>query len=446
MSATVLAVSVSHASAPLEVLERLDLSTGRARVAIGGLASCAGIDELVALSTCNRAELYLVGEDPDRVGEAAARALAGLGGMRPAQLSGALREHRGTQAARHLMRVTAGIESMVIGEAEIQGQVRRAYELALADGSSGRLTNRLFQAALRAARRVRSETAISRAPVSVASVAVDLARRALGGLGGRHVLVIGAGKHAELTARTLTEQGADTVFVTSRTHDGAAELASRFGGAAVRFDQLREQLTRAELVLTCTACPHRVLTCDDLCTAAGRRLVVIDTAMPRDVDPLARDLPCVELYDLDDIRRELAINLSAREREARLAEPILEQELASFERWLASLDVVPTIAALHRRGHAAVERALRANEHRWQGLSDGDRQRVELLARSVVSDLLHEPTRQLRSAGERGSSSAYVQTLRDLFGLAGQAEPGAFSRPSGGRADRAGRAAPTRRS
>ena len=419
MSRSLVSISMSHASAPLVLLERLDLSTARARLEVRELAGAAGADELVALSTCNRSELYLVGEDPDRIGRVGIRGLARLGDLSPSALDGTAREYRGLEAARHLMRVTAGLESMVIGEAEVQGQVRRAYELALAEHSSGPLTNRLFQDALRAARRVRGETAVSRSPVSVASVAVDLARRALGRLSGRHVLVIGAGKHAELTARALTKQGADTVFVTSRTHDGAAELASRYGGAAVRFDELPAQLTRAELVLTCTACPHRVLTREDLAAAAGRRLVVIDTAMPRNVDPSARELPGVELYDLDAIRRQLAINLSAREREARLAEPILEQELASFERWLASLEVVPTISALHRRGHAAVERALRANEHRWQDLSDDDRQRVELLARSVVSDLLHEPTRRLRSAGERGSSSAYVQTLSELFGLGG---------------------------
>jgi glutamyl-tRNA reductase len=236
------------------------------------------------------------------------------------------------------------------------------------------------------------------------------------------------------------------VFVASRTHDSAAGLASRFGGVAVRFDDLRQQLARAELVFTCTACPHRILTREDLEAAAGGRLVVIDTAMPRDVDPSAHGLPGLELHDLDDIQRELALNLSAREAEARLAEPILEQELESFERWLASLEVVPTISALHRRGRAAVERALRTNEHRWQGLSDDDRDRVELMARAVVSDLLHEPTRRLRQAGERGSSSAYVQTLSELFGLGVQPEAGAISPGVGARGGRGARAAPIPRS
>jgi glutamyl-tRNA reductase len=304
---------------------------------------------------------------------------------------------------------------MVIGEVEVQGQVRRAYELALSHGTSGPISNRLFQDALRTGKRVRTETGISRSATSVASVAVDLARRALGGLAGRRALVVGAGKHGELTARTLAEQGAGTVFVASRAHERADSLAQRFGGEAVNFDDLPRQLARADLVLTCTACPHRILMAEDL--AGAGRLVVIDTAVPRDVDPAARELPNLELYDLDDIQRELACNLSAREGELAHAEPIVEEELANFERWLASLEVVPTISALRERGHAAVERALRQNERRWDGLSEDDRERVELVARAVVSDLLHEPTRKLRMAGENGTPSLYVQAVRELFGL-----------------------------
>jgi glutamyl-tRNA reductase len=213
--------------------------------------------------------------------------------------------------------------------------------------------------------------------------------------------VIGAGKHGELIARTLAEQGAEIVFVASRG-----------------LDRPPEQLARVDLVFTCTACPQRILTRADLAATRGR-LVVIDTAVPRDVDPSARHLPGVELYDLDDIQRELACNVSAREEEAMRAEPILQDELAKFERWLASLEVVPTISALRERGHAAVERALRQNERHWQALTDDDRQRVELVAQAVVSDLLREPTLGLRRAGERGSSSQYVDTVRDLFGLSG---------------------------
>jgi glutamyl-tRNA reductase len=416
MTGAIVAAGVSHHSASVSLRERLELPADRAGELVAELASGTDVDEAVAVSTCNRTELYLVAGDADKATHAGVGALARLGGIRSAELTAALRSFHGLDAVRHLFRVTAGLDSMVIGEAEIQGQVRRAYELALAQGASGPIANRLFQDALRAGKRVRTETGISRSPASVASVAVDLANRALGGLAGRHVLVIGAGKHGELTARTLAEQGADTVFVASRTHDRAGSLAQRFGGVAVSFDDLPEQLARADLVLTCTACPYRILTRAELADVAGG-LVVIDTAVPRDVDPSARDLPGIELYDLDDIERELAHNLSAREEEALRAEPIVEEALAGFERWLASLGVVPTISALHERGHAAVERALRENEMRWQALTEGDRARVELIARTVVNDLLHQPTVSLRRAGERGASSLYVDTVRDLFGL-----------------------------
>ncbi len=412
MNRGVLVAGVSHRSAPLELRERIELGPPRAAELAAELAAAPEIDEAVVLSTCNRSEIYLVAGDVDAAGVVAAGALSRLAGV---ELGEALHSLRGSAAVRHLFRVTAGLESMVIGEAEVQGQVRRAYELALAQGSSGPVSNRLFQDALRAGKRVRSETGISRAAASVASVAVDLARRALGGLAGRRVLVVGAGKHGELTARTLAEQGAGTVFVASRAHERADSLALRFGGEAVRFDDLRQQLTEADLVLTCTACPHRILTREDLAGAGA--LVVIDTAVPRDVEPEARELPDVVLYDLDDIQRELAQNLSVRQGEVTYAEPIVEAEVASFERWLASLEVVPTISALRERGHAAVERALRQNEQRWDGLSDDDRERVELVARAVVSDLLHEPTRKLRMASENGAPSLYVQTVRELFGL-----------------------------
>jgi glutamyl-tRNA reductase len=412
MKRGLLVTGLSHRSAPLELRERVELAPPAATELAAELTAASEIAEAVVLSTCNRSEVYLVADDPDAAGAVASAALSRLAGV---ELGAALPSLSGSGAVRHLFRVTAGLESMVIGEAEVQGQVRRAYELALSHGTSGPVSNRLFQDALRAGKRVRSETGISRSAASVASVAVDLARRTLGGLAGRHVLVVGAGKHGELTARTLAEQGAGTVFVASRAHERADSLALRFGGEAVSFDDLPRQLARADLVLTCTSCPHRILTRADL--AGAGPLVVIDTAVPRDVEPAARDLPNVRLYDLDDIQGELARNLSAREAELAHAEPIVDEEVASFERWLASLDVVPTISALRERGHAAVERALRQNERRWDGLSEDDRERVELVARAVVSDLLHEPTRKLRMAGENGAPSLYVQTVRELFGL-----------------------------
>jgi glutamyl-tRNA reductase len=410
-----LAVGVSHRTAPLPLRERVGLSEGRAAAMLTSLSEQSGIEEATSVATCNRTELYLAAADGGRAERTAADALASAGGE---TIRGAIRTLHGTEAARHLFRVAAGLDSMVIGEAEIQGQVRRSYELALLLGTGGPVTNRLFQAAIRAGKRVRTETGVSRHAASVASVSVELARSELGDLRGRDALVIGTGKHGTLTAAALREAGVRTTFVANRHYERAEDLARRFAGDAVEFSDLAAELGRCDLVLTCTSCPYRVLTCRDLERRAhGRQLVIVDTAVPRDVEPAARELPGVTLYDLDDIQRAAAHNLAARAQEAARAEPIIEEEVAQFGRWLASLDVMPTISALRRRGTAAVDRALRENEGRWRGLTDEDRARVELLAHAVVSDLLHEPTRRLRQAGERGTSAGYSETLSELFGL-----------------------------
>lgn len=415
---TLLAVGVSHRTAPLALRERVELDERRAAVLLASLAEHAGIEEVASLSTCNRTELYLVASDAAGAERAVTAELARAGGMAREELGGAIRTWREAAAARHVFRVAAGLDSMVLGEAEIQGQVGRSYELALSLGTGGPIVNRLFQDALRAGKRVRTETGISRHRASVASVAVELARRQLGGLDGRRALVIGAGKHGVLTARALRDAGVQTVFVANRARDRAEDLARRYGGRTVSFHSLAGELRRCDLVLTCTSCPHRVLTRREVAAAVrGRRLVIVDTAVPRDVEPSAADVGGVTLYDLDAIQREMARNLSAREEEARSASPIIEEEVARFGRWMGSLEVVPTISALRERGHAAVDRALRENEPRWKSLSDDDRDRVEVIARAVISDLLHEPTLRLRQAGERGSSSRYVQTVRELFGL-----------------------------
>ncbi len=415
---TLIAVGLSHRTAPLALRERVELTERRAAELLASLVARPAIEEAAALSTCNRTELYLVGRDAGDAERAATAELARAGTLLPAQLAGAIRTLQDAAAARHLFRVTAALDSMVIGEAEIQGQVRRSYELALSAGSSGRIVNRLFQDALRTGKRVRTETGIARHGASVASVAVALARRELGDLDGRRALVIGAGRHGALTARALMDAGVRTVFVANRAHERAEDLARRFGGRAVRSGDLTGELGRCDLVLTCTSCPHRILSRRDLAAATrGRRLVVVDTAVPRDVEPSAGDLAGVTLFDLDSIQAEISRHLATREEEGRRAAPIVEEELARFERWLASLDVVPTITALRARGHAAVERALRENEPRWQALGDDDRERVALIARAVVSELLHEPTLRLRAAGEQGVSSLYVRTVRELFGL-----------------------------
>ena len=263
---------------------------------------------------------------------------------------------------------------MVVGEAEVQGQVKRAYETALAAKSTGPMTNKLFRAALATGKRVRTETAISAGRASVASVAVDAARDALGDLGARHVLIIGAGETAELTARALHTQGVRTMFVANRRRERAAELARRFGGATVAFDAMPDELAKADIVVASTSSPHHLLGAEELALVmperAGRPLLLIDLAVPRDIDPACAELPGVTLYDVDDLQRQVARHQRVRRAEARRAEGIVEEEIQSFAGWLGSLEVMPTLTALRTRGDEVVNGLLAENEGRWESLSD----------------------------------------------------------------------------
>jgi glutamyl-tRNA reductase len=421
-----LVIGASHKTATLSLRERLALPEGRAASLVGELVRAPEVHEALAISTCNRTEIYLVAADPVDAESLALSALARQAGIRPTELLGNLYSLRGTEAVRHLFSVAAGLDSMIIGENEIQGQVRRAYELALVEGTTGPITNRLFRDALSAGKRARTDTGISRSRVSVSSIAVELAENALGELGSRNVLVIGAGENGEITARALAERGVSTIFVANRRYDRAIGLAARFGGQAVRFDDLPELLVRADIVVSCTSSPHQIVGREELALVleerADRPLLLMDIAVPRDIDPAVRGLPGITLYDMDDLQHAVARNMSGREAEATKAGTLIEQEVERFTQWLGSLEVVPTIAALRERGDDIVAAVLRENEHRWDSMSDEDRGRVELMARAVVSRLLHEPTLRLKeSEGDR--AYVYVDALRELFALGGGTAP-----------------------
>ena len=422
-----LALGVSHKTAPLDLRERLSLTEGRAVGALRELTEAAGIHEAAAISTCNRTELYLVVSDPVEAESTALGVLTRQAEIRPTELLGHLYSLRSSEAVGHLFRVTAGLDSMIVGEAEIQGQVKRAYELALVEGGTGPILNRLFRGALTAGGRAREQTGISEKNVSIPSVAVDLARRALGDLADRRVLVVGAGETAELVARALVTRGVATVFVANRHYDRAIGLAERFGGNAVRFDELPEQLEHADIVVSATNSPHHIVERDELehvmGLRQGRPLLLVDIAVPRDVEPECRDVAGVSLHDIDDVQQIVERNASGREAEARRAERILDAEQDRFERWLASLEVVPTIAALRERGDEVVRRVLEENESRWRELGEADRERLSAMAKAIASRLLHEPTLRMKRSAGSDEAYLYVSALRELFGLDAETEP-----------------------
>jgi glutamyl-tRNA reductase len=414
-----LGVGLTHRTAPLAMRERLALPPAHATELLHALLESRAVDEAVAVSTCNRTELYLVGEDAAAVEQAALRALADRARQSPAALGPWLSTVEGGEATAHLFAVAAGLDSMILGEAEILGQLRGAYELASAARAIGPLTDRLLRGALTAGRRVRAGTAIARRGVSVSSAAVELARDALGSLADRRVLLVGAGRSSELTARALAGHGVRILQVANRDRDRAAELAGRYG-AAVPLHRLEDHLAQADLVLSATACPDALIDRGAVARAIAKRpdrpLVLVDLAVPRDVDPAVRTLAGVTLLDLDDIQRRVSRNRAVRRGELDRARELVRAEVDRFEAWRAARDAVPTVAALQSTGEAIVAELLDRNASRWESLSPSDRERVASLAHAVARRLLHEPTLRLKQAA-RGGDPGAARSARELFGL-----------------------------
>jgi glutamyl-tRNA reductase len=416
-----LALGASHKTAPLALRERIALTEGGAEPLLHELTGHPAISEAVALSTCNRTELYLVVRDPVEGESVALGLLARRAGIRPTELLDGIYSLRNCDAARHLYRVTGGLESMIVGEAEVQGQVKRAYEAALAARTTGPMTNKLFRAALVTGKRVRTETKISSGRASVASVAVDAARDALGDLTERHVLIIGAGETAELTAQALHDQGVTTMFIANRRRERATVLAQRFGGSTASFDALPAELARADIVISSTSSPHTLLEAEDLEVVVADReqrpLLLLDLAVPRDIEHECGDLPGVTVIDIDGLQAQVARHISVRKAEARRAEGIVEEEIQAFAGWLGSLEMLPTLTALRALGNEVVAAALAENDGRWEALTERDRQRVEALANAIAKRLLHMPTAHVKAL-DTAHRHARLQLLRELFGLA----------------------------
>ena len=415
-SAEVLLLGVSHKTAPLALREKIALPEGRGSSVLREIVKHDEIYEAVAISTCNRTEVYLVVRDPVAAETSVLGMLAARADIRPTALSEVIYSPRNCDVARHLYRVTSGLESMIVGEAEVPGQVKRAFELARGVGATGPLTSRMFGAALQTGKRVRTETAIGEGGASVSSVAVDLAHDLLGDLSQRHVMIIGAGETSELTARALHDQGVAAVYFANRRADRARSIAARFGGEVVSLHDLPEHLETADIVVASTSSPHPIVGVAELETVmrarGGRPLLLIDIAVPRDIEAGCDDVDGVTLYDIDDLQAVVARNLSVREAEASRAEGIVEDEIQRFARWMGQADVRPTLAALRRHGDDIVEAVLAENSGRWEDASERDLARVEAMARAVMQRLLHEPTIHLRESGH-----GRVALVRELFGL-----------------------------
>jgi glutamyl-tRNA reductase len=416
-----LAIGISHKTARVEVRERLALPESRAAEFLRDLRGSAAVHEAVAISTCNRTELYLVVGDPVEAEGTVLAMLASKAGIRPTELAPAIYSHRNCDAARHLFRVSAGLDSMIIGEAEIQGQVKRAYDAALSAEMAGPLTNRLFKAALATGKRVRTETSIGERRLSLPTVAVSLAQDLLGTLDGREVVIVGTGETSELTARALADGGVRPVFVATRRRDRALALAKRYGGRSLSFDELPAALEQADILVTATASPHLLLESEELAEVMaarrGRPMLLIDLAVPRDVDSSCAAIEGVSLYDVDDLDAVISRNRRVRQTEARKAVGIIEQEIQHFASWLGSLEVLPTLVSLRSHATHLAEQVVRDNAGKWESASERDLERIDAIAHAIVNRLLHEPTARLKETRD-DRVHARMAMIRELFGLA----------------------------
>ncbi len=394
-------VGISHRHAPVEVRERVAFA---ARDAAELARSLADGGECVCLSTCNRTELYVVGE---RSEDRALDALRAHGGEDVAALTYRLADYAATL---HLFRVAAGLDSLVPGEGEILGQVRAAYEA----GAPGPLLSRLFHDALHAGKRARSQTTIAESPASVPSAGAALAQQVFGELEGRRVLVVGAGKIGALVARNLAARGAEIAAVANRSLAHAEELALEFGARAVPLESLSDELGRADVVVACTSAPGFVVRAVDVPDRKTRPLFLIDLAVPRDLDPAINDLDGCYLYDIDDLDAVVAASLAGRRREAERAEAIVADEAERFRAWQASLDVVPTIASLRARAEAI--RAAELDKAAGK-LTDEERHAVESITAQILNKLLHLPTVRMKEAAAAADGVLYADAVRHLFGL-----------------------------
>jgi glutamyl-tRNA reductase len=403
---SVVLVGISHHQAPVELRERAALDPKRAAELAKTLAGERS--EAVCLSTCNRTELYLADESPDGAEEKAEAALLAL----EADLGPALYRLRDEEAALHLFRVAAGLDSLVPGEGEILGQVRAAH----AAGATGSILDRLFRQALHAGKKARAETAIGESPASVSSAAAALAGQVFGDLRGRAVVVIGAGKVGELAVRSLVARGAAIAFVANRTADRAHELAARFGGTPLSLERVGDALARADVVLSSTSAPGWTLTREVVERALperrGRPLFLIDLAVPRDLDPRIHELDGCYLYDIDDLEAVVAETLAGRSREAKRAETIVAAEADRFRAWQASLNVVPAIASLRARAEE-----IRAAELDRAKLNDAERRAADSVTAAVLNKLLHLPTIRMKQAAAAADGVIYADAVRHLFGL-----------------------------
>jgi len=411
-------VGLSHRTAPVEIRERLAVAPKDLERELGEIAGDAGFDEALLISTCNRVELYATSANPlDAMQEAKETLAKRLG---DAAAGDVLYQERGIDVVRHVFRVASSLDSLVVGEPQILGQVKEAFDAASEAGTVGTLLGRCFTQAFATAKRVRSETGIAEGTVSVSSIACELAKKIFGNLEGRQTLLLGAGEMGESAARSLRQTGTN-LHVINRSEERAQVLARACEGRAVPYERLTTELADADVVVASTASPKFILTPQLMKgvvrTRRHRPLFIIDIAVPRDVDPRIGNMDNVFVYDVDDLQQVAEENLAVRAREAALAESIIEDEVESFLTWRRSLELAPTIVALRKRFGQVADEELQRALPRLQGLNSPDRAILEAMSRSLVNKLLHQPMTELKAGAGQPDGARLIDAVRRLFAL-----------------------------
>lgn len=418
----VFVAGLNHKIADVDVREKLAFSGPKLEEGLTRFKELSGVEEAIILSTCNRVELYANVTDARKASESIKDFLSEFHSINRGSLDDALYLYDDTNAVRHVFRVASSLDSMVVGEPQILGQLKAAFDLALSKKTTGVLLNKLMKKAISVAKRVRTETKIAENAVSISFAAVELAKKIFTDLSKRVFMLLGAGEMAELAAKHLISTGVNEVLVSNRTYDRACDLAKEFNGRPVKFDEFIQEMVRSDIVICSTGAPAYILTKNQMQKVMRerkqRQVFIIDISVPRNIDPGINDLDNVYLYNVDDLQGVVDANMFERQKEAEKAEKIIEEEIDTFLKWQSSLDSVPTIVALREKAEEIKKEELDKLLHKIPGIGEKEREAIEYMAAALVNKLIHPPTAALKEASE--DKDAMVATIRRLYGINGE--------------------------
>ncbi|HHL39820.1 MAG TPA: glutamyl-tRNA reductase [Deltaproteobacteria bacterium] len=414
-------VGLNHRSSPVEIREKVSFPADGIAEPLGRLTNHYGLNEAVIISTCNRVEIVAAVGDMEKGAWQIKGFISDYHGVPIEELDDHLYVHRGEDAVRHLFRVASSLDSMVMGEPQILGQVKEAYSHAVGCKTAGLVMNKLFHKTFSVAKRIRTETRIGASAVSISFAAVELARKIFGSLAGRSVMLVGAGEMAELAARHLLSDGVSGIFVANRTYSRAVEMARGFGGKAIMFREFTHYLKEVDIVIASTGARSFIIRPEEIEGVMRERkqrpMFFIDISVPRNIDPLVNNIDNAYVYDIDDLQGVVEANLRERAREAGEAEAIIDEEIGNFYRWVKSLDVVPTIIALNRRfesiRRAELEKALAS----MGGLTAKQKKVLDAMSAAIVKKILHAPVTHLKREAHTVEGDFFVEAARRLFDL-----------------------------